>query len=142
MDNTIPGSNLNSTENDSNTTEIAEKTRILLAEDDAAMRRLLEVVLKRAGYEVVSAEDGLQALQAAGTEQFDLAVVDAIMPNLSGLELCRIFRSNPNWEKMLLIMMSGMESEADCPVDAHLLKSSSLQEELLETISGLLSARS
>jgi CheY-like chemotaxis protein len=79
-------------------------------------------------------------MQAAGTQKFDLAVIDAIMPNLSGLELCRIFLANPMWQNMRLVMMSGMESESDCEADAHLLKSSRLQEELLETISGLLAA--
>ena len=138
MDNTIRGENPNPDKNN----ETAAKARILLAEDDAAMRRLLEVVLKRAGYEIVSAEDGLQAMQAAGTQNFDLAVIDAIMPNLSGLELCRIFRANPMWQNMRLVLMSGMEADSDCGADAHLLKSSRVQEELIETVSNLLSARS
>ena len=140
MNNTVRDEESNPVKTDAQNDETATKERILLAEDDAAMRRLLEVVLKRAGYEVVAAEDGLQAMQAAGTQKFDLAVIDAIMPNLSGLELCRIFRANPMWQNMRLVMMSGMESESDCKADAHLLKSSRLQEELLETISGLLAA--
>ena len=140
MNNTVRDEESNPVKTDAQSDETATKARILLAEDDAAMRRLLEVVLKRAGYEVLAAEDGLQAMQAAGTQQFDLAVIDAIMPNLSGLELCRIFLANPMWQNMRLVMMSGMESESDCEADAHLLKSSRLQEELLETISGLLNA--
>jgi len=140
MNNTLRDEESNPVKTDAQLDAAAAKPRILLAEDDAAMRRLLEVVLKRAGYEVVAAEDGLQAMQAAGTQQFDLAVIDAIMPNLSGLELCRIFLANPVWQNMRLVMMSGMESESDCEADAHLLKSSRLQEELLETISGLLAA--
>lgn len=120
---------------------IEGKSRILLAEDDPAMRRLLEVVLKRAGYEVTSAEDGLQAMQAAGTQTFHVAVIDAIMPNLSGLELCRIFRANHVWQKMPLILMSGMEPDSNCEADAHLLKSSNLQEELLAAVSTLLAAQ-
>ena len=142
MNNTLRDEESNPVKTDAQTDAARAKQRILLAEDDAAMRRLLEIVLKRAGYEVVAAEDGLQAMQAAGTQQFDLAVIDAIMPNLSGLELCRIFLANPMWQNMRLVMMSGMESESDCEADAHLLKSSRLQEELLETISGLLAARS
>ena len=140
MNNILRDEKSNPVKTDAQLDEAGAKARILLAEDDAAMRRLLEVVLKRAGYEVVAAEDGLQAMQAAGTQQFDLAVIDAIMPNLSGLELCRIFLANPMWQNMRLVMMSGMESESDCEADAHLLKSSRLQEELLETISGLLAA--
>nr|AIA14668.1 Response regulator receiver domain protein [uncultured bacterium] len=138
MDNTFEDDKSNPVKADAQIEGMSAKKRILLAEDDAAMRRLLEVVLKRAGYEVVTAEDGLQAMQAAGTQTFDLAVVDAIMPNLSGLELCRIFRANPLWQKMPLVMMSGMESQTDCAADVHLLKSSRLQEELLQTVSRLL----
>ena len=142
MNNIVQNDESNSVNNDAQNAGTSAKPRILLAEDDMAMRRLLEVVLKRAGYEVVSTEDGLQAMQAAGTQKFDLAVIDAIMPNLSGIELCRIFRANPMWQDMRLVMMSGMEAESDCEVDAHLLKSSRLQEELLETVSGLLASRS
>ncbi len=140
MNKTVGNEEINPGETDAQTEASAAKPRILLAEDDAAMRRLLEVVLKRGGYEVVAAEDGLQAMQAAGTQKFDLAIIDAIMPNLSGLELCRIFRANPMWQNMRLVMMTGMESNSDCEADAHLLKSSRLQEELLAAVSGLLTA--
>lgn len=140
MNNTVRDEESNQVKTDAQNIETAPKTRILLAEDDAAMRRLLEVVLKRAGYEVIATEDGLQAMQAAGTQKFDLAVIDAIMPNLSGLELCRIFRANPMWQNMRLVMMSGLESQSDCDADAHLLKSSRLQEELLHTVSSLLAS--
>lgn len=140
MNNTVRDDESNPVKTDARTDSATTKPRILLAEDDAAMRRLIEVVLKRAGYEVVATEDGLQAMQAAGTQKFDLAVIDAIMPNLSGLELCRIFRANPMWKNMQLVMMSGLEAQTDCDADAHLLKSSHLQEELLKTVSGLLAA--
>lgn len=140
MNNTVQDEESKPVKTDAQNVEATAKARILLAEDDAAMRRLLEVVLKRAGYEVVATEDGLQAMQAAGTQKFDLAVIDAIMPNLTGLELCRIFRANPMWQNMRLVMMSGLESQSDCDTDAHLLKSSRLQEELLNTVSGLLAS--
>ena len=140
MNNTIRDEKSNPAKSNAHTDVAERKSRILLAEDDAAMRRLLEVVLKRAGYEITSAEDGLQAMQAAGTQQFDLAVLDAIMPNLSGLELCRIFRANSDWQKMPLILMSGMEPDSNCEADVHLLKSADLQEELLAAVSNLLTA--
>jgi len=118
------------------------KKRILLAEDDAAMRRLIEVVLERAGYEVYPVEDGLLAMQAADEKEFDAAVIDAIMPNLSGYELCRIFRAHPVWQNMTLILMSGLEAEPGTEADIHLIKTSRLQEELLTNLSQLISERS
>ena len=138
MNNTIRDEKSNPAGDNAQADVTAGKSRILLAEDDGAMRRLLEVVLKRGGYEVTSVEDGLQAMQAAGTQNFDLAVLDAIMPNLSGLELCRIFRANRVWQKMSLILMSGMEPDSNCEADVHLLKSADLQEELLAAVSNLL----
>ena len=142
MENDASNADLNSAESGVQSGADEAKIKILLAEDDAAMRRLIEVVLQRAGYAVVSAEDGLQAMQAAGTAKFDLAVIDAIMPNLSGYELCRIFRSHPDYQHIRLVLMSGMEVESIGEADAHLLKSARLQEEILETVSNLLGADS
>ena len=63
------------------------RKRILLAEDDAVMRRLVELQLDEAGYEVVSVEDGRQALVHLKNGKFDLVITDIIMPFVSGLEL-------------------------------------------------------
>ena len=68
---------------------------VLLVEDDRSVRRYLEVTLQRSGYTVITAADGLEAMKVALTSQIDLVVTDAVMPNLSGLELARFLRSNP-----------------------------------------------
>ena len=57
--------------------------KILLAEDDDSMRRLLEVILQKAGYQTLTAEDGLAAMQIAMENEIDAVVADAIMPNLA-----------------------------------------------------------
>lgn len=116
--------------------------KILLTDDDASLRRFLEVILRRAGYEVVSAEDGLAAMQAALKENFDAVVADAVMPNLTGYDLCRILRQNPNYEKVPLVILSGMETDPaeakKCLADAYLMKSQNLKEELLSKLKNLL----
>ena len=68
----------------------AHNTRgtILIVEDDRSIRRYLEVILQRAGYCVVAAADGLEAMKAALTAAIDAVVTDAIMPHLNGYELC------------------------------------------------------
>jgi CheY-like chemotaxis protein len=124
-----------------NNQETNSKKRVLLAEDDAAVRRLLQIVLERAGYEVFPAEDGLAAMQTAGTTEFDVAVLDAVMPNLSGYELCRIFRSHPTWQNIPLIVLSGMEPERNAEADICLTKTAQMQDELLNAISNLLANR-
>ena len=63
------------------------KARILIAEDDPAIKKLLDANLQVAGYEVVCTEDGAQALAAARAHVFDLALLDIMMPELDGFEL-------------------------------------------------------
>lgn len=63
------------------------KARILIAEDDPAILQLLETNLQVAGYAVVCAADGRQALDAARAERFDLALLDIMMPELDGFML-------------------------------------------------------
>lgn len=70
------------------------KARILIAEDDPAILKLLETNLQVAGYEVVCAEDGAQALDAARAQVFDLALLDIMMPELDGFELLPHLREN------------------------------------------------
>lgn len=109
-----------------------------MAEDDDSMRRFIEIVLKKAGYEVVTAEDGLTAMQLAIADGFDAVVADAIMPNLSGYDLCRMLRQQALYEKIPLIIMSGLEQKdednEDCIADIYLLKGANLKDDLLTAL--------
>ena len=89
--------------------EGSKLTRVLLAEDDRALRRFLEVVLERAGYEVIPASDGLEAMKVALANQLDVVVTDAMMPNLSGHEFCRFLRNSPALRHLPIIMLSALE---------------------------------
>ena len=82
---------------------------VLLAEDDPALRRYLEVVLQRAGYEVVSAADGLEAMKLLLSARVDVVVTDAVMPNLDGYELCRFMRSSNHLSKLPIILLSALD---------------------------------
>jgi pilus assembly protein CpaE len=105
----------------------AARGRILLAEDDAALRRYLEVILRRAGYEVRTAADGLEAMKALLSAEVDAVVTDAVMPHLSGHELCRFLRRHPKLKALPVVLLSGNEgarAEAadDARADAYLSK--------------------
>jgi CheY-like chemotaxis protein len=117
------------------------KKKILLVEDDDSMRRFLEIVLQRAGYSVVTAEDGLAAMEVAFDNTIDAVVSDAVMPHLTGHDLCRILRQNPEMKNVPVVILSGLEQNSensqDCPADAYLLKSSNLSEELLNKLAEL-----
>ena len=70
---------------------------------------VLEVVLERAGYEVVPASDGLEAMKVALANRLDVVVTDAMMPNLSGHEFCRFLRNSPALRHLPIIMLSALE---------------------------------
>jgi CheY-like chemotaxis protein len=83
---------------------------VLLAEDDRALRRYLEVVLRRAGYEVLPAADGLEAMKVLLSNAVDAVVTDAVMPHLSGHELCRFLRDHPRLKDLPVVLLSGETS--------------------------------
>lgn len=123
------------------------KLKILVAEDDAAMRRFLEITLERAGYAVTSAEDGLAAMKIAFAEPFDAVVADALMPNLTGHDLCRMLRQNPAYKTIPLIILSGLKQEIsaslkeDC-ADIYLVKGANLKEDLTENLTKIIHEKS
>jgi len=101
-------------------TGLAARARVLLAEDDTALRRYLEVVLRRAGYEVTTAADGLEAMKALLSAEVDAVVTDALMPHLSGHELCRFLRRHPKLKGLPVILLSGDErTRSEAPDDAR-----------------------
>jgi CheY-like chemotaxis protein len=101
---------------------------VLLAEDDAAVRRYLEVILRRAGYTVICAANGLEAIKAAMSSKVDAVVTDALMPHLNGHELCRYLRARPELMHIPILLLSGLEPNAggapqtSAHADAHLTK--------------------
>lgn len=120
------------------------RARVLLVEDDNALRRYVEVTLQRAGYEVLSAVDGLEAMKLALTSAVDIVITDAMMPNLSGHELCRFLRNSPQLSHIPIILLSGMERKErgleEEYADAVFSKPVSA-EELTECVAELLLAR-
>jgi CheY-like chemotaxis protein len=122
----------------------AKRARVLLAEDDRSLRRYLEVVIGRAGFDVVSVPDGLQAMKTLLTSPIDIVITDATMPNLSGYELSRFLRNTPHLSRLPIILLSAQEKKESSqeaePVDAFLAKPVSAVD-LIDCIGELLSAR-
>jgi DNA-binding response OmpR family regulator len=99
---------------------------VLLVEDDGSVRRYLEVTLQRAGYQVITAKDGLEAMKLALSSPIDAVVTDAVMPHLSGQQLARFVRSNAKLARVPIILLTGQENKAaaspDDQIDAFLYK--------------------
>jgi len=122
--------------------EAERQTAVLLAEDDKALRRFLGVVLERAGYQVYSAADGLEAMQLVLAHPIDIVVTDAMMPNLSGHEFCRFLRNSPTLAHLPVILLSALERQETEPdqADAFLAKPVS-GEILIECIEQLVARK-
>jgi DNA-binding response OmpR family regulator len=86
---------------------------VLLAEDDADIRDLVTFKLREAGYEVRAFEDGLTALASAREDQPDLAVLDIMMPGMSGLDVCRELRADPATSEVPVILLTARAQESD-----------------------------
>ncbi|MHB8857916.1 MAG: response regulator [Thermoleophilia bacterium] len=84
--------------------------KILVVDDEASVRKLVSSYLSREGYEVSEAEDGAQALKLARTQHPDLVVLDVMIPEVDGLEVCRILRSESN---VFVLMLTARAEEAD-----------------------------
>ena len=89
-------------------------SRVLVADDDRIVRRIVVAKLSGLGYEVREAEDGQEALDLlVGGEVPDLLITDSLMPRMNGLELVRSIRSSPALSALPVIMLTSRQSEHD-----------------------------
>ena len=88
-------------------------SKILIVEDERAIREMIAFHLSRAGYEVVEAEDCRTARALLADEQPDLALVDWMLPDMSGLELTRMLKRDKDYEDLSIIMLTARADERD-----------------------------
>ena len=81
--------------------------KILIADDEPNIVISLEFLLKREGYEVVVANDGVQALAQVRAERPDLAILDVMMPNRNGFEVCQDLRQDPEFKTLRIMMLTA-----------------------------------
>lgn len=85
---------------------------VLIVDDEAAIRELIAFNMKNAGYQVITAEDGHQALGAA-TKMVSLIVLDLMLPGVDGLEVCRRLKRDPKTASIPIIMLTARNEEID-----------------------------
>ena len=116
-------------------------TRILIAEDDRAVREALDRALRLEGYEVLEAPDGSQALAALERTRVDAIVLDILMPYVDGLSVCRTLRSRGDRTPVLMLTarheMGDRVAGLDAGADDYLTKPFALAE-LLARLRALL----
>jgi DNA-binding response OmpR family regulator len=89
---------------------MSKKAKILLVEDDTALRETLAYNLTKSGYRVVTAADGVSALDVAKEEEPDLVLLDLMLPELDGLSVCRALREQ---RSVPIIMLTARTGEVD-----------------------------
>jgi two-component system KDP operon response regulator KdpE len=87
-----------------------DKKKILVVDDDPAILRLLSTNLKARGYEVITATDGEESLEAMQKDFIDLLILDIMMPKVDGVEVCRRIRE---WSDIPIIILSARGDEND-----------------------------
>jgi two-component system phosphate regulon response regulator PhoB len=87
--------------------------RILIIEDEADLRRILSYNLEQAGHEVVAAARGAEGLAHAQTQTPDLVILDLMLPDTSGTELCRQLKAGATTRHVPIIMLTAKSEEVD-----------------------------
>ena len=101
---------------------------ILIAEDSADSREMMQLLLETRGYQVIAAEHGVHALDVALTSRPDLVLLDLELPKLDGLSVARELRSHPNFKDVPIVILSGhdpsrfRQEALDAGCDEYLLK--------------------
>jgi len=118
--------------------------RVLVVDDSATSRTLERNILSAAGYQVLTAINGVEALRILADEDIDMVVSDVEMPTMNGFDLTRAIRADVKLEHLPVILVTSLGSGAhkqqgaEAGADAYIVKGAFDQDELLTTIARLL----
>lgn len=104
------------------------KKRVLIVEDEESLLKLETILLTVKGFEVIGAITGKMAVEKIGVEKFDLVLLDIMLPDIDGFEVCRLIRKDPRTADIPIIMLTGKKSQYDqdrgvlCGANAYLIK--------------------
>ena len=112
---------------------------ILIVDDSASVRKLIELTLRREGHTMTTADSGVAALAALAEQEPDLVLLDLMLVSLDGFQICKVIRRHPRLSGVPIVMLTGREGDADrqagyaAGVDAYLTKPFR-PEDLLRTV--------
>jgi len=120
-----------------------KKNRILVVEDEESLLKLESILFASKGYAVTGVRDGKSALAAIAADRPDLVVLDVMLPDLDGFEICRLIKENAESRLLPVIMLTAKKSSSDfergrlAGADAYITKPFK-SVKVLEVIEGLI----
>lgn len=117
----------------------ANSARVMVVDDSVTIRRTAESLLRREGFDVVTAEDGFEALSKIVDTRPDIIFLDIMMPRLDGYQTCAVIKNNQEFGRTPVIMLSSKDGIFDRARGAlvgseHYVTKPFTREELLEAI--------
>ncbi len=94
-------------------TQSNDTAKIMVIDDSQTIRRTAETLLAREGYQVITAQDGFEALSKVADYQPDLIFIDIMMPRLDGYQACALIKANPKFQRTPVIMLSSKDGLFD-----------------------------
>lgn len=90
-----------------------KKYKILVVDDQKHIVRLVQITLEKAGYEVIPAYDGVEALELVEKDPPDLIVLDVMMPRMDGFEVLQRLQADPRFQRIPVVMLTAKAQDAD-----------------------------
>jgi len=118
--------------------------RVLVADDSPLVLRMIEKMLAGAGYGVLTARDGLEAIEKAVADGVDLVIMDVMMPRMNGYQACRLLKTEPSTQAVPVIILTSKDQAGDrfwgleTGADYYITKDSEPQR-ILELVKNILS---
>ena len=118
----------------------SQKPKVLIIDDDPSLRRLVQVIFERDGFQTILAREGSEGIQRAFMEQPSIIVLDIMMEGLHGYEVCKLLRANVSLNHTAIIIISGKSYKPDIDkalelgADSYIIKPFSPKELLKEAL--------
>jgi two-component system alkaline phosphatase synthesis response regulator PhoP len=90
-----------------------KKGKVLVVDDEANITQILEFSIASEGFEVITAQNGEEAIERARREQPDLIILDIMMPKIDGYEACRILKANPLTRNIPVVLLTAKGRDID-----------------------------
>lgn len=90
-----------------------KKGKILVVDDEVNITQILEFSIEAEGFDVITAQNGEDAIEKARREQPDLIILDIMMPKIDGYEACRILKANPLTKHIPVVLLTAKGREVD-----------------------------